>query len=382
MNGKSPKIHLHERPSVQLVVSISIILAGIAAVFELLDHFKITSERILPPSQRAFSFCVEHWRWLVAVLLLVSALIYRRLVARFFRWIVSSLSGAYVKVLAFLLDPLFPQEKPEICYSQPVVFQHFTTGKYLTSIDGIYYTHPKGSGQQIVFGASLPDENSIWWIESAHGIDPKSCTGRDVAPATVIRIYHPASDQFLHSHADESPCSVPGNVQREVSVSSQNNVQDNWTITASGQILIGEKLRFEHSDPNQILHSHDRAFQVTGRASCFEITCSSARNEDDIWILRRSNLIGLKAPKVPQNPGLVIYWASYGNGRTYHNVTAILRSEVRGGTLSITANADRVGSHLVGDPIPGTPKQLSAHYSFRGVRMHKAQNEGHALNLP
>jgi len=227
-----------------------------------------------------------------------------------------------------------------------------------------------------------PDENSIWWLEGRHGLDPRERDGHKLTTGQIARIYHPASDQYLHSHPDQSPCSVPGNVQREVSVSSQNNLQDNWTVTARTTMKMGGHLIFEHSDGNQFLHSHDRVFLVDGRASCLEVTCCGVSNYDNIWLLEPAESQCLELPPVSDNQGLVIYWASYGRDKAYHNVTAILRSEIRNGTLSIIANIDMVGGHNVGDPSSGNPKILSAHYSFRGVRMHRTAQEGHPLNLP
>jgi dolichyl-phosphate-mannose--protein O-mannosyl transferase len=391
MSETPPKIPLHERPIIQWIVIISIVGAFVLAFFV---WFKIEPATFFSYSRLAADFCYLHRFYFGTAIFIGLAYLLRRPIRRSFVRLGTFLSQFYVKILSFLMRPLVSKwetvlkqeviqtQQAAVHYGQPVVIQHFTTGKYLTSLDGRYYNHPQGSGQQIVFGASLPDENSIWWIEGPHGVPLSRCADGKVTANTFVRIYHLASDQYLHSHPDESPSSSPGNIQREVSVSSQNNVQDNWKIDSSGNVLTGERLRFEHSERNQFLHSHDRVFLVDGRADSFEVTCFDAHNDDDLWILRHVDVFGLRVPSVPSAHGLVIYWASYGHERTYHNVTTILRNEVRDGSLSIRANQDRVGGHLVGDPCPGSPKILSVHYSDRGERKHKTAREGHSLELP
>lgn len=76
--------------------------------------------------------------------------------------------------------------------------------------------------------------------------------------------------------------------------------------------------------------------------------------------------------------GLRILRAYYGvQGRT-NNVTELLRSRMRGGTLNFfVANAD-----LGGDPAVGYDKVLIVVYSYQGTETATAVREGNTLALP
>ena len=76
--------------------------------------------------------------------------------------------------------------------------------------------------------------------------------------------------------------------------------------------------------------------------------------------------------------GLRIFRAYYGvQGRTV-NVTELLRSRVRGGTLNFfVANGD-----LGGDPAVGYDKVLIVVYSYQGTETATAVREGSTLTLP
>lgn len=83
-----------------------------------------------------------------------------------------------------------------------------------------------------------------------------------------------------------------------------------------------------------------------------------------------------------QNPddynGLRIFRAYYGvQGRTV-NVTDLLRSQVRGGTLSFIVTNSALG----GDPAVGYDKVLIVVYSFQGSETATAVREGNTLSLP
>ena len=83
-----------------------------------------------------------------------------------------------------------------------------------------------------------------------------------------------------------------------------------------------------------------------------------------------------------QNPddynGLRIFRAYYGvQGRTV-NVTDLLRSQVRGGTLSFVVTNSALG----GDPAVGYDKVLIVVYSFQGTETATAVREGNTLSLP
>jgi len=76
--------------------------------------------------------------------------------------------------------------------------------------------------------------------------------------------------------------------------------------------------------------------------------------------------------------GLSIFRAYYGvQGRTV-NVTDLLRSSVRGGTLSMVVTNGAMG----GDPAVGYDKVLIVFYRYQGVETATAVPEGGTLSLP
>lgn len=362
------------------------VIGALSGLVTILTFFGVLRGDVGAFVNRTLAFLSVSSRVIVlgAVLFLVVLIGYRlrRLLRRGIVRGTALIGVGYGRLIAWVLRPVLPRVAGTVRYSEPIVFQHFTTGVFLTSLDGRYYNPDPGSGQQVVFGAIVPDDNSVWWIEGQHGGALDAFRGRFVEKGAWVRIYHVASDQYLHSHVDRSPASTDDNVQREVSVSSQNNVQDNWRIEGAGTIPFGTLLRIEHADGNQYLHSHDRECKPSERASSREVTCCPNRNDDDYWIPRRAESLGLKCSPPQSDKALRIYWGTFGAGRMYKNVTAILRREVRDSHLSISAYADRVGTQQITDPCPGTPKQLSVHYSVNGVRSHKAVGENQPLYLP
>jgi len=221
---------------------------------------------------------LSEYGWYIAIVLGVSFIVWQR----------DRIIILYGTVLATLLSPVLQTRKAKIRYGDSVVFKHFTTGHYLTSIDGQNFSHIDGSGQQITFGAASPDENSCWVIRSSHGNDPRAYDGKEIKEDDVIRIYHLTTNLYLHSHSTPSPTSLGAPVseqQREVTASAHNNIQDNWSISAKELYTFGTKWRFMHSDGAQYLHSHDRPIGIRGRSNTYEITCCKDKNEDDFWIL-------------------------------------------------------------------------------------------------
>lgn len=205
------------------------------------------------------------------------------------------LAKIYVATLRFVLKPVLAPRKgwapQKIHYGDRVTVRHFTTGKFLTSCEGMHYNLlGGGSGQQIVFGASIADDSSVWAIRPPHGQDPFSLHGQEVKEGHPIRIWHEATDGYLHSHGNLSPFSIANNdVQREVSVYEENNVQDNWRVSTVREGELVTKWRFKHSDGAVALHSHDRPQPLPSpfRSTCYEVTTCPNPNDDDFWVIEQ-----------------------------------------------------------------------------------------------
>jgi len=181
----------------------------------------------------------------------------------------------------------------KIHYGDPVVFRHFTTGRFLSSLSGQVFSRAQGgSGQQMTFCSVLPDENSIWIFRSDFGRPETDRVGQEIGESDMVRIFHQATSQYLHSHSTPGPSSRsehPQNQQREVTVATGNNVQDNWLVAQKIPCLLGMKWRFKHSDGHWFLHSHTRELAIAGRSGCSEVTCCSDRNDDDLWFIESAN---------------------------------------------------------------------------------------------
>src|SRR5665213_1585846 len=289
MNKEPDKTPWHQKTWAQLLLIISAVVTGVVT---LLAWLKIDLDTVSPILRRVVSSLEPYKIYLGAFFLLLVGVWQRDRLLRWYHQAGQLLRSIYIRTLARILRPVFTESSSTIHYGCRVRFRHFTTGKYLTSLAGLFYTHQGGSTQQIVFGASIPDENSIWILQSPHGSNPDSRLNQDMKFGDVVRIYHEVSGQYLHSHSARSPCSPPppaADFQREVTVSFQHNAHDNWTIRSLAKLLTGAELRFEHADGGQFLHSHDRLYGVNGRSNSFEVTCCCDDNEDGSWILSNAS---------------------------------------------------------------------------------------------
>jgi hypothetical protein len=218
------------------------------------------------------------FRWL-AVAVVIGALGYRRR---------GDLLLGYRRFLEFLLSPVLGnlvrrKQVRKIHYGDEVLFKHFTTGRFLTSLQGqAYRQQDGGSGQQKTFGAAMPDLNSVWIIAAEHGRDRSERDGREIQLGDAIRVFHKATGQCLHSHgiaAPNSKMAAPGDQQHEVTVAAGNNIQDTWYVAEKHIYLFGAKWKFKHSDGNWFLHSHPFPIDINGRSGSYEVTCCSNHNE-------------------------------------------------------------------------------------------------------
>ena len=225
---------------------------------------------------------------------LVAGLIYarRKTVSRWLSILGSTLRSLYGRFLSFTLAPVLDSRHALIVYGRKCVLRHFTTGKYLTSIAGRNYSHDGSSTQQVVFGTSIPDINSIWVVFQELDNPRQRSVGAVVSGDEIIRFQHEATGCYLHSHLNPAPSSsspapstLPVDIQKEVCASTQNNPEDNWRVSCQGRFATGVKVRFIHTSSNNYLHSHDILMSVAGRSNCFEVTCCGHHNDDDFWIL-------------------------------------------------------------------------------------------------
>jgi dolichyl-phosphate-mannose--protein O-mannosyl transferase len=179
----------------------------------------------------------------------------------------------------------FAVRTDRIKFGERVYFRHFTTGRYLTSIAGALYDGPSSSGQQMAYGAMVPDENSVWIIGVAGG-DFAAQAGNVVKAGHAIRVLHEETNGYLHSHINRSPVSLQsGDSQREVTVYFNNDENDHWTVANISENT--EKWKFRHFDGDFFLHSHNRTavFTKHWRSDCYEVTACKDKNDDDCWIL-------------------------------------------------------------------------------------------------
>jgi hypothetical protein len=76
--------------------------------------------------------------------------------------------------------------------------------------------------------------------------------------------------------------------------------------------------------------------------------------------------------------GLVISRASYGAGSTTKDVTALVKSKIAGGKISLAVSNASMG----GDPLVGASKTLVVEYSYGGQKQVARVPEGQVLTLP
>jgi dolichyl-phosphate-mannose--protein O-mannosyl transferase len=290
------------------VVEASTVLALFAAVF-LTD--KIREQLVAHLPDYVSSYWVPVGQLVAGIILVVLGYRRRDLLTRLcttlwgvFKSVGRILLMTYTHFLRLLLRPVLSQPqlaegtqpRKKLHYGDRVLFRHFTTGRYLTSLQGHNNTGPLSSGQQMTFGAPVPDEHSIWVLCPTSDRKLDDFKGQQINSGDVIRMRHESTHQFLHSHSSPSPSerSDPSiekrfalnlGFQREVTVSLHNNVQDHWHIDPVSKFEIHAKCRFRHNDGVEYLHSHNRTIDISGRAGCYEVTTCRDRNDDDLWVV-------------------------------------------------------------------------------------------------
>ncbi|KAI8078029.1 MIR motif-containing protein [Gilbertella persicaria] len=189
--------------------------------------------------------------------------------------------------LAFLPVLLASNEVPEIEEG----FEHVTCGSTikLTNKASGYKLHShgvtygSGSGQQsVTCFPNTDDANSFWIIEAASG---KSCKRGEIVPCgSSIRLRHPNTQGYLHSHQHQSPLSR----QQEVSCYDGKDTGDNWRV----ECLTGDKKSWLREEPVQLLHEDTSAYLSSSTNYQFgqpipgqlEVAASKSASKNTQWM--------------------------------------------------------------------------------------------------
>ncbi|KAL2633924.1 hypothetical protein R1flu_005403 [Riccia fluitans] len=169
----------------------------------------------------------------------------------------------------------------EVTYGSLIKLQHDRTKYRLHSHEVPYGT---GSGQQSVTGfPGGEDSNSYWVVKPVAGAKGKQ--GEVVADGSVIRLFHPRTRKWLHSHLHASPISNNYEVSAFGS-DEQSDTGDHWKLIIEGKgkvWLRDQKVRFLHVDTGGYLHSHDKKYSriVAGQQ---EVCGVPKKNSDNLWI--------------------------------------------------------------------------------------------------
>jgi dolichyl-phosphate-mannose--protein O-mannosyl transferase len=165
-----------------------------------------------------------------------------------------------------------------------VQLQHILTGKWLTSIEGLLYSHPNTSNQTFVGCGDVVEDNPncIWLLERTVPASMKSSDLTTLRNGERVRLIHKDSRQFLHSHAN-----IPSPIthQQEVTCYWVDDDDNNlWKVE-----LLNNKehecCTHQESNPNvvsiklfhilskQYLHSHGGWEDTNLTFGLQEVTC-------------------------------------------------------------------------------------------------------------
>ncbi|KAI8370781.1 MIR motif-containing protein [Choanephora cucurbitarum] len=112
-------------------------------------------------------------------------------------------------------------------------------------------TYGSGSGQQSVTAFPESDDaNSFWVVEAATDMICKR--GQPVPCGSLIRLRHPNTQGYLHSHDHPSPLSR----QQEVSCYDGKDSGDNWRV----ECLTGKKETWLREEPIQLVHQDTQTY--------------------------------------------------------------------------------------------------------------------------
>jgi dolichyl-phosphate-mannose--protein O-mannosyl transferase len=152
-----------------------------------------------------------------------------------------------------------------------------------------------GSGQQSVTGQpAVADANSYWLIlgratRSSPGTGPaggeESCSqGTPIRNGDSVRLMHPSTSKFLHSHHHRSPLGGGQEVSAFGSTGS-SDTGDNWVVELDSASVwhANARVRLRHADTGQYLSCHDRKYgrPINGQLEVFASSRKSGR--DSSW---------------------------------------------------------------------------------------------------
>ncbi len=179
----------------------------------------------------------------------------------------------------------------QLRYGDWVKLRHANTGNKLTGRTDVTPKQPI-SNQDFVVATAVGD---FWRVRGAHGA-PEPALGTEVKLNDVIRFERvpfgtgEPQNYFLHSYADVKNKSVVTG-QGQVTIVPNGNPDSNWKIIEAegGKIGIFNKLKIQHVNTGQVLHSHPNKYPAntphSGLANVQEVTTFPGRDTNDYFVI-------------------------------------------------------------------------------------------------
>lgn len=172
-----------------------------------------------------------------------------------------------------------------IRYGDVIRIKHNETkGLYLTS-GTVPYTHPKTSGQNIVYTAAEKGDDTLWIVKGEHKDgDRWNCQLGDLVKLNdKIRLENVATHNNLHAHNLPSPVTHQGEVT-SYGVAGIGDSNDNWNVFevtpgSRGVLCREQSVKFMHSNIKRALHSHGRLLDASRNRH--EVTTYDRRDNND-----------------------------------------------------------------------------------------------------
>jgi hypothetical protein len=123
-----------------------------------------------------------------------------------------------------------------IVYGTTIRLQHRDSGRFLKSVRR-FYSHSKGSWQQIVGADDDISEATFWRIKGPDGTPVNYRLGKVVRNGDIIRLEHVATQKNLHSHSAKAPITGQQEVtafQEPTKSIGEGDGNDNWRVVIGG----------------------------------------------------------------------------------------------------------------------------------------------------
>jgi dolichyl-phosphate-mannose--protein O-mannosyl transferase len=181
-----------------------------------------------------------------------------------------------------------PTDPNLLRYRDSIMLKHLKSGFFLYTHNKPY-THQGTSGQFQV--EAIPttglDGKDQWIIKTQHGSNDEK-RNQPVSHSDTIRLENVTTRRNLHSHGLRAPIT---STQSEVTAFGQDgfgDTNDNWQILLiddGRQVKKGDKIRLIHVNTTAALHSNPGVSHQTYTSGLQEVTSSTARDENDYWII-------------------------------------------------------------------------------------------------